>query len=128
MEADINGPQRKILTSRVRPTKAAYGRDGIAVKDRRTLPFEVARQWSAPAGHYPEQWFLVNPQTREVLYESRLVTRRIFGLQSPTEVLDEVEEPFELEPGTYQIVFALAGLKGGETEVVAQAVDTVSAA
>ena len=121
MAADINGPQRKILTSRVRPAKAAHGTDGIALQDGKTLPFEVTRQWSAPAGYYPEQWFLVNPQTREVLYESPQVTRRIFGLQSPTDVTDVIEEPFELAPGTYRIVFALAGLKGGEADVPVQA-------
>jgi len=128
MEADINGPQRKILTSRVRPTKAAHGGEGISIRDGRTLPFEVSRQWSAPAGHYPEQWFLVDPQTREVLYESPVVTRRILGLQSPTDVVDVVDEPFELAPGTYQIVFALAALKGGEIEVTAHAAETVPAA
>ncbi len=118
MEADINGPQRKILGARVRPVKAAHGTDGIVIQeDGNTLPFEVTRSWSAPAGYYPEQWFLVNPQSREVLYESPAVTRRIFGLQSPTEVTDTVEEPFELAAGTYQIVVALGGLKGGETEV-----------
>jgi len=127
MEADINGPQRKILTSRVRPAKAAFGTEGIAIRDGRTLPFEVSRQWSAPAGHYPEQWFLVDPETREVLYESPLGTRRIFGLQSPTEVTDVIEEPFDLQPGAYQIVFALASLKGGETEVTARTADSVPA-
>lgn len=118
MEADINGPQRKTLMTRVRPVKATYGPEGIGLKDGRTLPFEVSRSWSAPAGHYPEQWFLVNPKTREVLYESRSVVRFVFGLQAPTEVSDVVDEPFELAPGTYQIVFALGGLKGGEMDVV----------
>lgn len=117
MEADINGPQRKTLWTRVRPVKTTYGTEGIALKDGMTLPFDVARSWSAPAGHYPEQWFLVDPKTREVLYESRAVTRFIFGLQAPTEFNDVVDEPFALEPGTYQIVFALGGLKGGEMDV-----------
>lgn len=128
MEADINGPQRKTLMSRVRPAKAAHGTDGIAVKDGMTRPFEVHRAWSAPAGHYPEQWFLVDPKTREVLYESRSVTRFIFGLQAPTDVTDVVDEPFELAPGTYQIVFALGGLKGGELDVVATAAADAPAA
>ena len=118
MEADINGPQRKTLTTRVRPVKTTYGTEGIGLKDGMTLPFEVVRSWSAPAGHYPEQWFLVNPKTREVLYESRSMVRFVFGLQAPTEFNDVVDEPFGLEPGTYQIVFALGGLKGGEMDVV----------
>ena len=128
MEADINGPQRKTLMIRVRPVKAAHGTDGIAVKDGMTLPFEVYRAWSAPAGRYPEQWFLVDPKTREVLYESRSVTRFIFGLQSPSDVTDVIQEPFALDPGTYQIVFALGGLKGGETDVVVAAAADAPAA
>lgn len=119
MEADINGPQRKTLWTRVRPVRATFGNEGIVLKDGATLPFEVSRSWSAPAGHYPEQWFLVNPKTREVLYESRSVVRFVVGLQAPTDVTDVVDEPLSLEPGSYQIVFALGGLKGGEMDVVA---------
>ena len=121
MEADINGPQRKTLVTRVRPVKVTYGTEGIALKDGMTLPFEVTRSWSAPAGRYPEQWFLVNPKTREVLYESRSVTRFIFGLQAPTEFTDVIDEPFALDAGSYQVVFSLGGLKGGETDVAATA-------
>jgi hypothetical protein len=121
MEADINGPQRKTLMTRVRPVKATHGTEGIVLKDGTTLPFEVTRSWSAPAGHYPEQWFLVNPKTREVLYESRSVIRFIFGLQAPTEVSGVVDEAIELEAGSYQIVFALGGLKGGEMDVTVAA-------
>ena len=128
MEADINGPQRKTLMTRVRPVKASHGTDGIALKDGKTLPFEVHRSWSAPAGHYPEQWFLVDPKTKEVLYESRAINRSIFGLQAPTEVVDRVDEPFELSPGAYQIVFALGGLKGGEVDVTVAAAPATSAA
>jgi len=128
MEADINGPQRKILGARVRPAKAAHGTEGIAIRDGKTVPFEVTRSWSAPAGYYPEQWFLVHPQTREVLYESPAVTRRIFGLQSPTEVTEVVDEAFEIAAGAYQVVFALGGLKGGDTEVSVRPIESASAA
>lgn len=128
MEADINGPQRKVLMSRVRPERAALGTEGISLRDGKTLPFEVYRAWSAPAGHYPEQWFLVDPKTKEVLYESPSVVRAMFGLQAPTEVTQAISEPFPLEPGTYQIVFALGGLKGGEVEVTAGEADKASAA
>ena len=127
MEADINGPQRKTIMTRVRPVKAAHGTDGIAVEDGNTLPFEVTRSWSAPAGHYPEQWFLVNPETKEVLFESRRAIRAIFGLQAPTEITDVVSEPFELAPGKYQIVFALGDLKGGEIDVTAAQAGTAAA-
>lgn len=128
MEADINGPQRKILMSRVRPERSALGAEGITLRDGKTLPFEVYRAWSAPAGHYPEQWFLVNPKTKEVLYESRSAVRAMFGLQAPTEVTEVVSEPVPLEAGTYQIVFALGGLKGGEIEVTAGEATAESAA
>lgn len=120
MEADINGPQRKVVASSVRPSKLAHGGDGIALRDGKTLPFRVTRSWSAPAGYYPEQWFLVDPNTREVLYESHSVTRLVWGLQSLTEVTDEVPEPVALQPGTYLVVFALGGLKGGEVGVEAR--------
>ena len=128
MEADINGPQRKTIMTRVKPAKATHGSDGIVLQDGKTLPFEVYRAWSAPAGYYPEQWFLVDPKTREVLYESRAVTRHMFGLQAPTEVTDVVNEPLELPAGGYQVVFALGGLKGGELDVTVRQADTASAA
>ena len=127
MEADINGPQRKTVMTRIRPVKAAHGTDGIVVTDGKTLPFEVSRSWSAPAGHYPEQWFLVDPKTKEVLYESPRAIRMILGLQAPTEITDVVSEPFDLAPGAYQVVFALGGLKGGEVDVTVAQADTAAA-
>lgn len=117
MQADINGPQRKILSGHVRPLKAAHGLDGIAVRDGRSLPFVVAREWSAPAGYYVEQWFLVKPDTGEVFIEGPARQSLILGLQARTELVDEVVEPFLLEPGPYQVVFALGGLRGGELDV-----------
>ena len=120
-EADISGNQRKILIARVAPLKAAHGDSGIALKDGRTLPFVVARTWSAPAGHYLEQWFLVHPETREVLFEGAARTVQIFGLQAPTDLLDEIREPFGLEAGDYLVVFALGGIMGGQIEVQAAA-------
>lgn len=117
MQADINGPQRKILEGGVRPLKATHGLDGIATRDGRTLPFVVHRQWSAPAGYYVEQWFLVKPETGEVFIEGRAKQSLILGLQSRTELTDEVAEELPLEPGAYQLVFALGGLKGGEVDV-----------
>lgn len=117
MQADINGPQRKILAAGVRPLKPTHGLDGIATRDGRTLPFVVHRQWSAPAGYYIEQWFLVKPETGEVYIEGRPKESLILGLQARTELTDEVTESLPLEPGAYQLVFALGGLKGGEVDV-----------
>lgn len=117
MEADISGPQRKVKVSWVRPAKAAHGTEGITVRDGQTLPFVVHREWLAPAGYYQEQWFLIDPSTREVLYEGGAVQRSIRGLQALTACEDVVSEPVVLQPGRYQLVFALGGLQGGELDV-----------
>ncbi len=117
MEADVAGPQRTVVESRVAPLRRSHGEWGIATRSGKTLPFKVNRMWSAPAGHYPEQWFLVNPGSREVLYEGPLEERMIWGLQSPTEVTDEVTDEIALDPGVYLVVFALGGILGGQAEV-----------
>ncbi len=117
--ADIDGHQRKIVQAEIRPVRRDHGDSGIPIKDGRTLPFVVDRAWNAPAGVYPEQWFLVEPQSREVLYEGALELQKISGLLSWTAVTDEVTESFELAGGSYLVVFALAGIMGGQTEVAA---------
>jgi hypothetical protein len=117
MEADVSGPQRKILGAEVRPSRSVWGTSGIATRDGVALPFAVSRKWNAPAGYYLEQWFLVDPQSRQILYEGPGKQRLIWGLQSWTEVVDEVEGGLSLAPGSYQIVFALGGVRGGEVDV-----------
>ena len=119
MEAEIHGNQRKVMTSRAAPLRTAFGSSGIPTRDGRTLPFRLLREWSAPLGNYIERWYLVNPETREVLYEGPTRTTLIFGLQALTELVDEVSEPIPLEPGKYSIVYALDGINGGEFEVEA---------
>ena len=119
MEAQIGGTQRKVMTSSVRPVKASHGESGIPLRGGRTLPFRVARSWSAPAGTYPEQWFLVRPETREVLYEGPVVERSIWGLQGLTDVNEDVADPIPLDPGSYLVVFSLGGHLGGQQEVEA---------
>lgn len=119
MEADIAGLQRKVVFSSVRPLRISDGDSGIPLRDARTLPFVVSRSWSAPAGHYPEAWYLVDPSTREVLYERSSGEVRVWGLQSWTELSDTVTEPLVLSPGSYLVVFALGGSKGGELPVPA---------
>ena len=121
MEADIGGVQRKVVFSNVRPARISDGDSGIALKNGRTLPFMVSRSWSAPAGRYAEAWYLVDPATREVLFESSSDEVRVWGLQSWTEFSDTVTEPIPLVPGSYLVVFALGGLKGGEITVPAAA-------
>ena len=123
MEAQISGTQRKVMSSSVGPVKLSYGTSGIALRDGRTLPFRVERSWSAPAGMYPEQWFLVRPDSREVLYEGPLAERPIWGLQGLTEVSDDVVDPVPLDPGSYLVVFSLGGHMGGQHEVEAFAAE-----
>jgi hypothetical protein len=122
MEAQISGTQRKVMGSSVRPVKLSHGESGIPIRDGKTLPFRVQRSWSAPAGVYPEQWFLVRPDSREVLYEGPLEERAIWGLQGLTEVTEDVTDPIALEPGSYLVVFALGGHMGGQQDV--EAVET----
>lgn len=103
----------------VAPTRAALGDRGIALRSGRSLPFRVARAWNAPAGYYREAWYLVHPETREVLFEGPSRQVRIWGLQSWEEFSDVVDAGFALEPGTYLVVFGLGGLLGGQIEVEA---------
>ena len=117
MEAQISGTQRKVMASTVRPSKLTHGEAGVPLRGGKTLPFRVERSWSAPAGVYPEQWFLVRPDSREVLYESPPVERPIWGLQGLTDVAEDVTEPIPLEPGSYLVVFSLGGHMGGQAEV-----------
>ena len=117
MEADISGPQRKIVSASVRPARAVWGGSGIATREGIVLPFVIDRKWNAPAGYYEEQWFLIDPTTREILFEGPARLRLIWGLQSLTEISEEVDEVGRLEPGSYQIVFALGGLQGGSIDV-----------
>jgi hypothetical protein len=118
--ADIDGHQRKVVMSAVRPARAADGDSGIALQGGRTLPFVVERAWNAPAGNYEEAWYLVEPKTREVLFEGPKKTVSIWGLLSWTELADEVEEAISLDSGTYLVVFALGGVLGGQMDVVAE--------
>lgn len=127
MEADVSGPQRKIIGAEIRPTRSAWGASGIATRDGVTLPFVVSRKWNAPEGYYMEQWFLIDPETREILHEGPNRQRLIWGLQSWTEVSDGVEGGFRLAPGDYQIVFSLGGLRGGEVDVTVQEVPAAAA-
>lgn len=127
MEADLRGSQQKVVSTKVAPLRMSTGDSGIPIKAGRTLPFVISREWSAPAGHYIERWYLVDPKTREVLYEGPPRETLLWGLQALTELSDEVGEPIPLEPGTYLIVHSLNGLLGGEFEVDAVEVDAEAA-
>ena len=79
----------------------------------------VTRVWSAPAGIYPEAFYLIEPTTREVFYEGVIVDRDIWGLQGRTALTDVVADRVPLTPGKYAVVFALGGVLGGEFPVEA---------
>jgi hypothetical protein len=128
MEADISGSQRKVLTSSVAPARGTLGAAGIPVGGGKSLPFKVRRAWSAPAGVYVERFYLIDPKSREVLYESPAPERALWGLQGLTEFETEVRDPISLAPGTYAVVFALDGVMGGEVPVEAFEVSTEEAA
>ena len=127
-EADISGPQRKILGAEVRPAKAVWGGQGIATRDGVVLPFVVERKWNAPAGYYQEQWFLIDPESREILHEGPAQQRLIWGLQSATEVSERVAGGFPLPAGPCRIVFALGGIIGGEEDLEVAEAPSESAA
>lgn len=127
MEAQITGTQRKVLAHSVAPLKRAHGANGIPVSEGTSLGFRVRRSWSAPAGIYRERFYLIDPGSREVLFEGPQGEIAVWGLQSLTEVSDEVRTPFPLQPGTYAVVFALGGVSGGEFEVTAVEVDEAAA-
>ena len=114
--ADIKGPQRKVMSCGIRPLKPSLGESGIALRDDRTLPFVVERRWSAPAGYYSERFYVVDPTTREIIFEGPESVELMWGLQGLTDVRTEVAGSFPLEPGTYLLVFALGGIGGGEFE------------
>ncbi|HEX2240456.1 MAG TPA: hypothetical protein VHJ82_04875 [Actinomycetota bacterium] len=128
MEADIKGLQRKVVASGVRPLRSIHGDTGIPLSGGRTLPWRVWRRWNAPAGYYTEAWYLIDPQTREVLAERERPAVHIWGLQSLTELVDDVTEPLALLPGSYTIVFALGGVRGGELSVATAEVAAAGAA
>ena len=127
MEADIRGHQRKVIRQTAAPVKVAHGHDGIPTRNGTSLPFRLKRTWSAPAGHYVEQWYLVDPKTREVLFESNAEDVHLMGLQAPTTLTDEVTDRIRIKPGGYLIVYALDAVSGGEFEVEAVEVEAEAA-
>jgi hypothetical protein len=115
--ADISGNQKKVIEQSVRPARLTVGAAGIPVRNGKTLPFTVERVWSAPAGHYPETFYLIDPKSREVYFEGPVVEYLMLGLQARTELATSVRDRIELTPGSYAIVFALQGSSGGEFPV-----------
>jgi hypothetical protein len=115
--ADISGPQRRVLAFRIGPAKPSQGDAGIPLSGGRTLPFVVWRQWIAPAGHYAERYYIVDKDSREIIWEGPQREQTTWGLQGATEERTTINDSFPLEPGNYLVVFALGGVSGGEFDV-----------
>ena len=115
--ADIKGPQRRVLATEVRPVKPSQGDAGIPLSGERTLPFTVWRQWIAPAGHYAERFYIVDKDSREIIWEGPERRQTTWGLQGATEEKTTVDDSIRLKAGNYLLVFALGGVSGGEFDV-----------
>jgi hypothetical protein len=115
--ADISGPQRRVLAFKIGPAKPSHGDVGIPLSRGRTLPFVVWRQWIAPAGHYAERFYIVDKDSREIIWEGPQREQTTWGLQGATEERTTIDDSFPLEPGNYLVVFALGGVSGGEFDV-----------
>jgi hypothetical protein len=117
--AEINGPQRTVLSFGIAPARPSQGESGIPLRGGRTLPFTVSRQWIAPAGHYAERFYIVDKETRESIWEGPERLQTLWGLQGATDEKTSVDDSFPLEAGTHLVVFALGGVSGGEFDVKA---------
>jgi hypothetical protein len=115
--ADIAGPQRRVLGFRIGPDTPSLGETGIPLKSGRTLPFFVWREWIAPAGHYAERFYLVDKESREIIWEGPQRQQVTWGLQGATEERTIIDESIRLQAGSYLVVFALGGVSGGEFDV-----------
>jgi hypothetical protein len=115
--ADLSGPQRRVLAFKIVPAKPSQGDSGIPLRRGRTLPFVVWRQWIAPAGHYAERFYIVDKDSREIIWEGPQRHQTTWGLQGATEERTAIDDSFPLEAGNYLVVFALGGVSGGEFDV-----------
>lgn len=90
--------------------------DGIVVQEGKTLPFQVERSWSGPSGNYVERWS-IRRGMGEVLHQSEPKYVFVRGIQSITKHVDRVEQPINLEPGAYRLVFVVEGFFMGAVDI-----------
>lgn len=98
----------------VSPADAPY-ETGIRTVDGKTKPFLVDRQWGGPAGYYNEQWSI--RQGNKVAHSSDVSLRFVRGLQSASRYVDRVNQPIELDPGSYKLVFVVEGRFMGAADI-----------
>lgn len=115
----------ELVKAKVAPADKPW-ESSIHVRDGHTLPFIVERGWSGPAGSYVEHWS-IRRGGREVIYQGPTRTVRVWSMQAITEFTDHVDEPIELEPGTYQLVFVVEGRFMGARDIEVTAVDDAAA-
>lgn len=99
--------------------------EGILTDEGRTLPFVVERAWSGPAGNYIEEWSI--RRGRDVLYRHAPRGIKVWGMQAVSRFEDVVEDPIELEEGTYLLVFVVEGRYMGSVEIEVSPVSEAAA-
>jgi hypothetical protein len=105
----------ELVKAKVAPIDLPYD-EGISTSAGKTLPFFVEREWSGPAGTYWETWS-IRRGGREVIYSARPQQVKVSGMQSIRRFVDRVDEPIQIEPGTYQLVFIVEGRFMGSREI-----------
>lgn len=101
--------------ARVAPRERPY-EDGIVLREGRTTPFRVERAWSGPAGTYREQWS-IRRGGAEILYRHPPQLISVTGMQATSDFSDLVDQPLDLEPGTYKLVFIVEGRFMGAIDI-----------
>lgn len=103
-----------LLRARVAPKERRI-EEGIFTLAGSTQPFLVERSWSGPAGNYNEEWSI--RRGREVFFRHPPRSIKVWGMQAVSRFEDSVDDPIELEEGTYQLVFVVEGRYMGSVEI-----------
>lgn len=99
--------------------------DGLVISDGRTTPFVVERSWSGPAGTYREVWSIRRTMD-DIFYSSAERLISVWGMQAASEFSNRVDEPLNLEPGNYRLVFVVEGRFMGSRDLVVTAEEAVA--
>lgn len=94
--------------------------DGVVVAGGRTRPFVVERSWSGPAGNYREVWSIRRTMD-DIVYSSGERQISVWGMQAVSDFRDRVDEPLNLVPGNYRLVFVIEGRFMGSIDFAVRA-------
>lgn len=108
----------ELVRARVAPADRPW-EEGIPVAAGMTQPFVVQWAWAGPSGVYEEQWSIRSGDRIVYLHAPGRV--RVRGQQSLSTEADRVDQPVQIEPGTYELVFVVEGYRMGSVEVAAGA-------